>query len=74
MYNPRRQQNNDLVEKLKKEGMAYLQKSKAEKLKPVPETPPVKLEVAPKAVEQAVKPPPKKRYSTYQKSIWSKFE
>ena len=65
------------AEKLKKEGMAYLAKakSKSEKLKSIPETKPVELEVADKPkVEQAVKPPPKKRYSTYQKSVWSKFE
>ncbi len=55
-------------EKTKKQGLSILKKNTPKKLEPIEEDKAVTME------QLATPPPVKKRYSTYKKSIWSKFE
>ena len=61
-------------EKLKKTGLDFLAKAKAAKQKPLQTIKEDVAESKPAVTIEQLAAPVKKRYSTYKKSIWTKFE
>ena len=61
-------------EKLKKTGLDFLAKAKAAKQKPLQTIKEDVAESKPAVTIEQLAAPVKKRYSTYKKSIWAKFE